>query len=213
MLKTEFEIGYKRFSIHSNFSVLASEIVGLFGPSGSGKTSVLMALAGFVNLKNGNIHFNNSPWNFRSETLVSPQNRKIGLMLQNSVLFPNLNVEQNIKLNIREVGFEYDFLVTQLGLENILKSKPQELSGGQIQRVALARILHRKNQLLLLDEPVSALDENNVEVVSELLKEYRYKFRVPIFIVSHNKNFLSSCCDRSLVITLDEKNKTSFIKE
>ena len=145
--------------------------------------------------------------------MVSSQDRKIGLMLQNSVLFPNLTVEQNIRINVQEVGFEFEFLIDQLGLVDLLEEKPEELSGGQIQRVALARVLHRKNQLLLLDEPVSALDEKNSEIVGVLLSEYVRKFRTPILLVSHNKNFLLSCVNRMLTLTLDEKNKTSMIKE
>jgi len=213
MLNVDVEIAYKRFSVQASFAIGASEVVGLYGPSGSGKTSALMAIAGFSTVKKGNIHFNNSPWVFQGESLMDPQHRKIGLMLQNAILFPNLSVEQNIKLNASQIAFDFDFLVEQLGLKDVLKSKSFELSGGQIQRVALARILYRVNQLLLLDEPVSALDEENAAIVSSLLTEYAHRFRVPILVVSHNKNFLLSCVNRMLSLTLDEKNKTSFIKE
>ncbi|NLT51982.1 MAG: ATP-binding cassette domain-containing protein [Ignavibacteria bacterium] len=138
----------------------AGELAALFGPSGAGKTTLLRILAGLLNPDRGKIVFGGKVW-FDSERRINipPQERNISLMFQDFALFPNMTVEQNIQFGqtVKDAG-KVKELIEIFGLAEFKKNKPGGLSGGQKQRVALARALGRKPKLLLLDEPLSALD-------------------------------------------------------
>lgn len=153
------------------------ELVALFGSSGAGKTTLLRILAGLTKPDNGLVKCGNTVW-FDSEKRINlpPQERNVSLMFQDHALFPNMTVEQNIQYaqtaNNRQTT---DELLAIFGLSEFRKRKPTSLSGGQRQRVALARALARKPQLLLLDEPLSALD---AEMRSSLQSEIAHAHRL-----------------------------------
>ncbi|HQK41040.1 MAG TPA: ATP-binding cassette domain-containing protein, partial [Flavobacterium alvei] len=141
-------------------SIKMGELVALFGSSGAGKTTLLRILAGLVTPDKGIIKFGETVW-FDSGNRINipPQNRNISLMFQDYALFPNMTVEGNIQFAQSEKDDQaVDELLSVFGLNEFRKHKTNGLSGGQKQRVALARALARKPQLLLLDEPLSALD-------------------------------------------------------
>lgn len=136
------------------------ELAALFGTSGAGKTTLLRMLAGLISPDRGKIVFGKTAWfDSAAKINVSPQERNISLMFQDYALFPNMTVEKNIQFGQPEKDLKkVDELLEIFGLAEFRKIKPGNLSGGQKQRVALARALARKPQLLLLDEPLSALD-------------------------------------------------------
>ena len=142
--------------------ILAGEIVSIYGDSGAGKTTLLRMLAGLVKPDKGIIKFGDSVW-FNSDKKINivPQNRNIGLMFQDYALFPNMTIEQNISFaqTIKNEKAVLE-LLNVFGLFELRNRRPNGLSGGQKQRVALARALARKPKLLLLDEPLSAIDAN-----------------------------------------------------
>ncbi|HET7824836.1 MAG TPA: ATP-binding cassette domain-containing protein, partial [Anaeromyxobacter sp.] len=136
----------------------------LFGPSGSGKSTVLRALAGLDRPDEGRIRFGAETWfDAAARAFVPPQRRAVGLLFQEYALFPHLRVAANVGYGVRRLGraardARVRELAARLGIEPLLDRRPSELSGGQRQRVALARALAPSPRLLLLDEPLSALD-------------------------------------------------------
>ena len=171
-------------------SIPSGELVALFGESGAGKTTLLRILAGLVAPDKGLIKFGSTVW-FDSEKKINipPQIRNISLMFQDYALFPNMTVEQNIQFAQPEKEqSKVDELLVLFGLTEFRKRKPTGLSGGQKQRVALARALARKPQLLLLDEPLSALDaEMRITLQNEIAQAHQL-LGVTTIMVSHDLN-------------------------
>lgn len=166
------------------------ELVALFGESGAGKTTLLRILAGLVTPDKGLITFGNTVW-FDSEKQINilPQNRNISLMFQDYALFPNMTVEQNIQFAQPEKKqIAVDELLALFGLSEFRKRKPTGLSGGQKQRVALARALARKPQLLLLDEPLSAIDAEMRNLLQDEIAQAHQLLGVTTILVSHDLN-------------------------
>ena len=171
-------------------TIPAGELVALFGESGAGKTTLLRILSGLVTPDKGLIKFGSTVW-FDSEKKINitPQLRNISLMFQDYALFPNMTVEQNIQFAQPEKDqLKVNELLALFGLTEFRKRKSTGLSGGQKQRVALARALARKPQLLLLDEPLSALDaEMRITLQDEIAKAHQL-LGVTTIIVSHDLN-------------------------
>lgn len=163
--------------------------VGLHGASGSGKTSLLRMLAGFLKPANGFIKFDNVDW-FNSEKHIdlTPQKRKIGFVFQDYALFPNMTVKQNLSFALDKNTPQaiVDELLNLVELDQLGNRKIQTLSGGQKQRVALARALVRKPDLLLLDEPLSALDAELRERLQLLIYKLHKQFGLTTILVSHD---------------------------
>jgi molybdate transport system ATP-binding protein len=171
-------------------TIPAGELVALFGESGAGKTTLLRILAGLITPDKGLIKFGSTVW-FDSEKQIniSPQNRNISLMFQDYALFPNMTVEQNIQFAQPEKDrLKVHELLTLFGLTEFRKRKPTGLSGGQKQRVALARALARKPQLLLLDEPLSALDAEMRVTLQDEIEQAHQLLGVTTIMVSHDLN-------------------------
>lgn len=166
------------------------ELLALFGESGAGKTTVLRILAGLVSPDKGLIKFGTEVW-FDSENRinVSPQERNLSFMFQDYALFPNMTVEQNIHFAQPEKNLSSaDELLTVFGLAEFRKRKPHGLSGGQKQRVALARALARKPKLLLLDEPLSALDAEMRHQLQDAIVQAHQLTGITTILVSHDLN-------------------------
>ncbi len=165
------------------------EFITLFGPSGAGKTTLLRMLAGLTTPDKGTIIVNDQRW-FDSTRRVNqpPRQRSIGMVFQDYALFPHLSVAENIGLALprqkrRTVVNE---LLNVAGLKELAERKPDKLSGGQRQRVALARALALKPAILLLDEPLSALDLNmRLNLQEELLRLHR-RYQPTTLLVSHD---------------------------
>ncbi len=171
-------------------TIPAGELVALFGESGAGKTTLLRILAGLVAPDKGLIKFGNTVW-FDSEKQINivPQERNISLMFQDYALFPNMTVEQNIQFAQPEKKQSaVNELLALFGLAELRKRKPNSLSGGQKQRVALARALARKPQLLLLDEPLSALDAEMRTALQDEIAQAHQLSGVTTIMVSHDLN-------------------------
>ena len=170
--------------------VSEKELLCLFGHSGSGKTTLMRMLAGLTKPDKGHIEFNGQVW-FDSGKKINlpPQQRNVGYMFQDYALFPNMTVRRNIEFAQKmKNAEEVEELLVLFGLENLQKQHPAKLSGGQKQRVALARALAAKPQLLLLDEPLSALDyEMRLSLQDEILKAHKMLNSITL-LVSHDKD-------------------------
>lgn len=178
----------------NTFNVIAGE-------SGSGKTTLLRMLAGLTVPDRGQIIINNQVWFDSDEKINLPvQKRKIGFVFQDYALFPNMNVKENIAYACNEVA-KVDELIEMIGLQKMKERFPDKLSGGQKQRVALARALARNPEILLLDEPFSALDERmRIELQEQLLAVSKH-FKTTVFMVSHDMAEIVKLASR--VIMLD----------
>jgi molybdate transport system ATP-binding protein len=186
--------------------VQGAPVTVLFGPSGSGKTTVLRALAGLDRPDAGTITFDGETWFDAARGLdVPPQARGVGLLFQEYALFPHLSVASNLgyglhRLARAERAARVGALAERFGLAGLLERKPGQLSGGQQQKVALARALAPRPRLLLLDEPLSALD---VPTRQELRAELRHLLEqagVPAVVVTHDRTEALALGDRLAVL-------------
>ncbi len=171
-------------------TIQMGELVALFGQSGAGKTTLLRILAGLITPDKGLVRFDNTVW-FDSEKQINlpPQQRNISFMFQDYALFPNMTVEQNIRFaQPKRNDTEVIELLGIFGLNEFSKRKPDGLSGGQKQRVALARALARRPQLLLLDEPLSALDAEMRNTLQDEIVQAHQLSGVTTILVSHDLN-------------------------
>ncbi len=174
-----------------NCDVEDGAFISLYGPSGAGKTSLLRMLAGFMTPDAGRIKVKDEIW-FDSERRINviPQRRSVGFVFQDYALFPNMNVEQNISyaLGKNDPQKIINDLLEVTGLKGLRDKKIQMLSGGQQQRVAVARAIARKPKLLLLDEPLSAIDNEMRSSLQQTLLSIHQEFNVTAIIVSHDIN-------------------------
>jgi molybdate transport system ATP-binding protein len=157
----------------------------LFGPSGSGKTTLLRLIAGLEVPDSGGIFFRGAEW-FGQRTLP-PQQRRAGFVFQDYALFPHLTAEQNVLFGARDPKRAVIFL-SKFGLNDLRKYYPRQLSGGQQQRIALARALAAEPELLLLDEPLSALDALTRARTRQELRRTLQESGVPSIIVTHDRS-------------------------
>lgn len=188
------------FSLDVSFEA-GEEVLGLLGASGSGKSMTLKCIAGIETPDSGRILLNGVPL-FDSEKGINlpPQKRKVGYLFQQYALFPNMTVEQNILCGLRwersreARQAELRRVVSLLGLEGLERHKPGQISGGQAQRVALARILVNRPQLLLLDEPFAALDSHLRERLQLELRELLRQYGRPALFVTHSRDEAYRLC-------------------
>ncbi len=162
------------------------KIVALFGESGAGKTTLLKIIAGLIKPQLGRMEVQNEIWfDSKKGINLALQKRKIGFVFQDYALFPNMNVKQNISYAATSKK-KVDELLSLMNLQNLAKVYPKNLSGGQAQRVALARALAREPKILLLDEPLSALDFKMRATLQDELSRILYHFKTTALLVSHD---------------------------
>ncbi len=175
----------------------------LFGPSGAGKTTVLRALAGLDRPDAGAIAFDGETWlDAGRRRFVPPQARGIGFLFQDHALFPHLSVAANVGFGVPrpERAARVAEVAERFGIADLLPRRPGELSGGQRQRVALARALARRPRLLLLDEPLSALDAPTREALRGELRHLLEASGVPTVLVTHDRTEALALGDRLVVL-------------
>ncbi len=177
----------------------------LFGPSGCGKTTILRSLAGLEQPQAGRITFDDEVWLDAERSICrSPQERGIGFCFQEYALFPHLTVSQNIGYGLRSDGPRLHARVAEmlerLQLAGLEHRFPYQISGGQQQRVALARALARQPRLLLLDEPLSALDATLRDELRTTLRGLLRDFSVPVVLVTHDRMEAIALADQVVVL-------------
>lgn len=184
------------------------EIVSLLGQSGSGKTTLLNIILGLTDIDEGKIIFNGE-----DITRKSMKDRGFNIVFQDYALFPNLNAYENIVYGLKNnpnlsTKEEVDEIIEFLGLNTHLEKKVCQLSGGQKQRVALARTLVTKPRVLLLDEPLSALDGVIKESIKDRIKSIARQYNLTTIIVTHDPEEALTLSDKVLII--DEGNISQF---
>ena len=183
-----------------NLSIEKGEIVSILGPSGCGKTTLLNMILGITEPDSGTILFQGE-----DITRVPMEKRGFNIVFQDYALFPNLNVYRNITYGLRNkpdisTRQEVEELIDLLGLREHLTKKIEQLSGGQKQRVALARTMVMKPKILLLDEPLSALDGVIKESIKERIKKIAREYQLTTIIVTHDPEEALTISDKVLIL-------------
>ena len=184
---------------------LPGGVLGLLGPSGCGKSMTLRCISGVERPGKGRVILDNRVLLDTEQRLcLPPQKRRVGHLFQNYALFPNMTVEQNLLCGIGRKNIDREqrlaALLHQFQLEPLKKLRPAQLSGGQQQRCALARCLAAEPELLLLDEPFSALDAHLRTALQLQLKERLEQFQRPAILVTHDRDEAFLLCDRIAVM-------------
>lgn len=195
------------FTIEVEEEVPGQGVTALFGPSGSGKTSLLRAIAGFERPVRGRIALGDEVFFDRAAGIDVPAHRRpVGLLFQDLRLFPHLDVAGNLAFAERRrdpaaAGASRADVIEVLGLEALLARDVHRLSGGEQQRVALARTLLSRPELLLLDEPLAALDGDRKAEILPYLESVIRRFQIPTIYVSHDLDEVARLADRVLVLS------------
>jgi molybdopterin-binding protein len=182
-LALDFALPLRAFEL--SLAVDVDRTVALVGPSGAGKSSVLRVAAGLVRPARGFVRLDGEDW-----TPLPPERRSVGLVFQDYALFPHLDVRGNVAY-----AGEPDGLLERLRIAHLARAKPAELSGGERQRVALARALARRPKVLLLDEPLAALDAHTKAEVRHELAELLRELRLPTLLVTHDYEDAAALAD------------------
>lgn len=186
-----------------NCNIEKGNLITLYGKSGAGKTSTLRILAGLLAPDEGYISANNKIWlNTKKNINLRPQKRKVGFVFQDYALFPNMTVKENLLFAL-EKGQDKNIvqeLIEIVELGELQNRKPETLSGGQRQRVALARALVQQPELLMLDEPLSALDhEMRIKLQGHILKVHQ-EYGLTTILISHDISEIIKMSDKIIVL-------------
>lgn len=186
-----FELQQGQFALSVKFTFPATGVTALFGHSGSGKTTLMRCIAGLEKPKHGQLFFNNICWQDSEKKLFVPTYRRpLGYVFQEASLFPHLSVQKNLAYGMKrtpkaEQRVVFDEAVALLGVEPLLNRKPDRLSGGERQRVAIARALLTSPRLLLMDEPMAALDANSKAEILPYLEKLHNELSIPVLYITH----------------------------
>jgi molybdate transport system ATP-binding protein len=196
-LELDIALALRAFSLDVALTV-GQETVALVGPSGAGKTTVLRAVAGLRRPGRGRIALDGAPWFDAAAGLdLAPEDRSVGLVFQEYALFPHMSVRRNVAFGGTA---RVDELLDRFHIAHLAEERPTAISGGERQRVALARALAREPGVLLLDEPLSALDAHTRALVRAELQDLLAEITLPTLLVTHDFRDASALADRIGVI-------------
>jgi molybdate transport system ATP-binding protein len=208
VLDADIKLELSRLSLDVAFSVASGEVLALLGPNGSGKSTTLRALVGLLPLTGGRVALDGTVLEDPAQRVrVAPEKRPIALMFQDYLLFPHMSAVENVAFGLRSRGTDKKTArekasqaLARLDLEAVADAKPGSMSGGQQQRVAMARALVTDPKLLLLDEPLAALDVSIKTSVRRLLREVLRQSRAANILVTHDLLDAVALGDRMIVI-------------
>ena len=179
-------------------------IIGVYGNSGEGKSTLFNMIAGLTSPNEGEISFNANLWfSSQQKKNVPTQQRNVGYIFQENSLFPHFTVKENIIYAVskdQQKDLDVEALLQQVEMSTMGDRYPHQLSGGQIQRIAIARALAQKAQIILMDEPFSALDLEIKQKLYSLIKNFQKEYQLMIVMVTHHINDILYLCDEVLWI-------------
>ena len=197
---------YPGFSMKVDLTLPGKGVTALFGHSGSGKTTVLRCVAGLERAPEGFLAINGQVWQDEANRMFLPTYRRpLGYVFQEANLFPHLSVKKNLDYGQRRVPAEsrkvsFDHAIGLLGIESLLDRQPSSLSGGERQRVAIARALLTSPSLLLMDEPLAALDLKRKKEILPYLERLHDELDIPILYVSHSPDEVAQLADHLVLM-------------
>lgn len=208
ILHATLDITWPTFHLHANLDIEAGSTLALMGPNGAGKSTIVRALAGLQSLHAGAIRIANEVWDEpASRQFVAPENRNVGLVFQDHVLFRHMNALDNVAFGLRARGMRVtrarelaQACLERLGLDAISRHTPIQLSGGQSQRVALARALVNRPSLLLLDEPLAALDVMTRRHIREEIAGDLAAYSPTTLLVTHDPDDAHRLADHIAIV-------------
>ena len=203
-ITAQFKIDKKNFSLDVDLDIPAHGITSITGPSGCGKTTLLRAIAGLDYYPNAFLKIGDALWQDH-DFFLAPHKRSLGYVFQEASLFPHLNVLKNLEYGIKrlpknERKVSLDEPIELLGIQHLLKRPSSRLSGGERQRVAIARALAVSPKILLMDEPLAALDLASKQEIIPYLESLHEELEIPVLYVSHSSDEVSRLADYLVVL-------------
>lgn len=207
----------KEFTLESELHV-EDGCTGLMGPSGSGKSITLKCIVGVETADSGRIVLDGKVlYDSEKKINLPPQKRKIGYLFQGYAMFPNMTIEENIKAGLKakklpkdEINEKTMEMMKRFHIEELAKRYPRQISGGQKQRAALARMLVCEPEVILMDEPFSALDEDLRDQMQDELARMLEKLNKPAILVSHSSKEVEILCDKKYRIKRGAMEEVTF---
>ncbi len=203
-IKARFKISYPDFALDADLALPGRGITAIFGHSGSGKTTLLRAIAGLEHAQGGYLEVNGETW--QDGPIFLPTHRRpLGYVFQEASLFSHLSVHGNLEYGIKRIPVAarrvaMDHAVELLGIGHLLERKPDGLSGGERQRIAIARALVTSPSLLLMDEPLAALDLARKQEILPYLEKLHDELEIPVLYVSHSPDEVARLADHLVVM-------------
>ena len=211
MIEARFKLDYPGFTLDVDLVLPATGVTALFGHSGSGKTSLLRAIAGLEHVPNGRLVVSGVTWQ-DAATWLPVHQRPLGYVFQEASLFAHLSVQGNLDYGMKrrhrasgrasglDSSANFSAIIELLGIGHLLDRKPERLSGGERQRVAIARALLRQPQLLLMDEPLAALDPARKQEILPYLEQLHETLKIPVLYVSHSPDEVARLADHIVAL-------------
>lgn len=205
-IRARFDIRYGAFALNVDLDIPGRGVTALFGPSGSGKTTILRALTGIERFKGAYLSVNQHVWQDDAQGIFLPTHKRpLGYVFQEASLFAHLPVRGNLEFGMRRVPpderrVSLDQAVELLDIGHLMDRKPDRLSGGERQRVAIARALATSPRLLLMDEPLAALDPRRKEEIMPYLQRLHDELDIPVVYVSHSPDEVARLADHLILL-------------
>ncbi|WP_367375531.1 molybdenum ABC transporter ATP-binding protein [Pseudomonas lini] len=207
MIHTRLKLNYSGFSLDVNLQLPGRGVTALYGHSGSGKTTCLRCIAGLEQAEQGFIQVNDEVWQDSDKGIfVPPHKRALGYVFQEASLFPHLSVRANLEFGLRRIPrqqrrVDMTHATELLGIGHLLDRDPQNLSGGERQRIGIARALLTSPKLLLMDEPLAALDTQRKNEILPYLQRLHDELDIPVLYVSHSQDEVARLADHLVLLS------------
>lgn len=206
-IEVRLHLDFPEFAVHVDLSLPGRGVTALYGESGSGKTTCLRCIAGLEKASNAFIAINGEVWQDSVNGIfVAPHKRALGYVFQEASLFPHLTVRGNLEFGLKRIAarerrVSLEQATTLLGIDHLLARQPDKLSGGERQRVGIARALLTSPRLLLLDEPLAALDAHRKSEILPYLERLHDELGIPMLYVSHSQDEVARLADHLVLLS------------
>lgn len=207
MIEVRLKLNYPGFALEVDLKLPGRGVTALYGHSGSGKTTCLRCIAGLERAEDGFVQINDQVWqDSRNGLFVPPHKRALGYVFQEASLFPHLSVRANLEFGFKRIArqqrrVDLAHATELLGIAHLLDRHPQHLSGGERQRIGIARALLTSPQLLLMDEPLAALDSKRKNEILPYLERLHDELDIPVLYVSHAQDEVARLADHIVLLS------------